>query len=441
MPSNLSLPRFSILLFGFFLLARIPAIAEPVQEPASGWPQWGGPERSWHSGSLAQLADTWPEDGPRVVWRRPLGDGYSSIVVAEQRLATLYRRAGEEIAIAIDPSDGTTIWEHGWPQAPVENRFGPGPYPSPAIHGDLVVFVGSGAKVRAFRLESGEPLWQRDLRRELGGDDVGDFGFSASPLVVAGRQPAEHDLVILPLGGRGRGVVALELETGALAWSRGDDQAGFSSPTLIEAGGREQVVVVSKAEINGLDPRSGEALWRIDHANPNGANVLTPIFADGLLYVSSGPAKGSRGLAVDPLRTGSLCRDQPLTGSCISEPTERWASSQLRVFYTNAVVVGDRVIGSNGGVGSAHLTAARLADGEIVWRSREIGRANLVVAGDKILALQDDGWLFLLRLLPKGPRILASHRLFGERSWTPPTLVENHLYARDREEVVALELP
>ena len=54
------------------------------------WTQFGGSGQAFKSESTG-LATTWPSDGPPVIWRRELGDGFSTILADEGRLYTLYR--------------------------------------------------------------------------------------------------------------------------------------------------------------------------------------------------------------------------------------------------------------------------------------------------------------------------------------------------------------
>jgi hypothetical protein len=63
----------------------------PAKSPALAWTQWGGPNRNFQT-DAAGLKDTWPPTGPRVVWKRPLGDGYSSPAVD---IGVLYVRYGQ----------------------------------------------------------------------------------------------------------------------------------------------------------------------------------------------------------------------------------------------------------------------------------------------------------------------------------------------------------
>src|SRR5688572_5164801 len=52
---------------------------------AADWPQWGGPGRDFQVDAPA-LASSWPPGGPKRLWSRPLGDGYSAILAEGARL-------------------------------------------------------------------------------------------------------------------------------------------------------------------------------------------------------------------------------------------------------------------------------------------------------------------------------------------------------------------
>src|SRR4030095_16991510 len=83
-----------------------------AQAQAPGWPQWGGPQRNFMVESKG-LAATWPADGPKRLWSRELGEGHSAIVVDAGRLYTMYSKGEQEFVVALDSSNGKTIWEKG----------------------------------------------------------------------------------------------------------------------------------------------------------------------------------------------------------------------------------------------------------------------------------------------------------------------------------------
>src|SRR5687767_11127551 len=85
-----------------------------VNVASSDWPQWGGASRDFKTNSN-NLADRWPDGGPRRIWVRPLGAGHSSIVSDNGRLYTMYRKNGSEFVVCLDAANGKTLWEHSYP--------------------------------------------------------------------------------------------------------------------------------------------------------------------------------------------------------------------------------------------------------------------------------------------------------------------------------------
>src|SRR5688572_9265619 len=78
------------------------------------WTQWGGPNRNFQTQATG-LRDTWPAAGPRVMWKRALGEGYSAPVVEENVLYTMYGKRGQEVVLAANATSGTTLWEYTTP--------------------------------------------------------------------------------------------------------------------------------------------------------------------------------------------------------------------------------------------------------------------------------------------------------------------------------------
>ena len=81
---------------GFLLFVAV-AITFAPSSLAGDWLQWGGPNGDF-TVATDGLADGWPDEGPPLLWKRPLGDGFSSILFDEGRLYTMYRIAEEEAA-------------------------------------------------------------------------------------------------------------------------------------------------------------------------------------------------------------------------------------------------------------------------------------------------------------------------------------------------------
>jgi outer membrane protein assembly factor BamB len=430
--------RFAAILVGVAALAgQIPASSQisGVSGPVI-WPQWGGPHRNFMV-SAKGLADSWPEGGPRVIWSRPLGTGHSAILADDGMLFTMYRTGngrarqgpweGAEVVIALDAATGKTIWEHKYPSKIEDFNYGPGPHSTPLIVGDRLFTIGTNKQFFAFEKKTGKVLWSRDLVAELDAPSllirpVVKAGYGCSPI-------AYRETIICSVGGPGQSVVAFRQDTGAVVWKSGDFLVSETAPILISPGDKQQLVIFGGGTVNGLDPATGRVLWSHPHDPGNDLNINTPIFssADNLLFVSSAYKAGSRAIRLT-VKDGQ------------TYPEELWFSNRVRYMFLSALRIGDYLYGTAGDLGPSFLTAMDIKTGQMVWQHRGIGRASMVYADGKAILLEEDGDLDLVKLAPEGVTVLAQTKLFDTMSWTAPTLAGTTLYARDREQIVALDL-
>ena len=406
----------------------------PVATPPS-WTQWGGPSRDFHSPSTG-LADSWPAEGPPVIWTRPLGNGHSAVVVDDGRLFTMYRTGNarakvgpwksEEVVAALDAKTGATLWEHTYPSRQEDFSFGAGPHATPLVVGDRVFSVGTNQQLFALDKRTGKVLWSHDFITEFKSPEllirpVVKVGYGCSPI-------AFRDTIICSVGGPGQSVMAFRQSDGSVVWKSGDFLTSGAAPILIEMGGRPQVVFLAGSTIPGLDPSTGAILWSHPHDPGNDLNCSTPLFGpDHVLFMSSAYQAGSR--AIQLSQTGDTTNTEEL-----------WFTNRVRFMFLGAIRVGDFVYGTTGDFGPAFLTALDIKTGVSAWQVRGFARASLLHADGKTIVMNEDGDLALARLSPTGAEILARAKVFDTTSWTAPTLVGTTLYARDREKVVALDL-
>lgn len=427
------LPTLALLATGAAAAAQSPGAT------AAGWPQWGGPNRDFKVPSQG-LAASWPSGGPRELWSRPLGDGYSAIAESGGTLFTMYRPAkglirtmvdriwapdsSPEVVIALDAASGRTLWEHAYDAPEVSGmnmEYGPGPHATPLVLDGLVYAVGVTGKLHALDQNTGRVVWAHDLYRELGGK-VLMRGYSCSPI-------AYGDTIILTVGGRpGQAVMAFDRRTGRVAWKGHDFSPGPASPLLIDVDGQDQLVVFHSNGIVGVDPKGGPLYWSHDHPTQYGLNISTPVWGEGnLLFLSSAYTGGSRMMRL-------AHADGRTTAS------EQWFTTRMRVHMGTAIRIGDRVYGSSGDFGPAFVTALDVRTGDMAWQERGFARANLVHADGKLILLDEDGTLALASVSPTGLQVHAKAEVLTNRAWTVPTLVGTRLYVRDRATVKALEL-
>ena len=418
--------KFTVLAVTLALTCAVASTTPQAQETYPSWPQWGGPTRDFHVASDA-LARSWPSGSPRELWRRPLGEGYSAVLVEGQTLVTMYRHNDNEIIIGLDANTGETRWEYSY-EAPLAhdgyfdiwlNAAGPGPYSSPLIAEGIVYAVGVNGHFHAVDAQTGALRWSHNLVELFGLVDYNAFASSAV---------AYDGTVILPMGGSDHGVVAFDGETGAVVWGSESFPLGPGSPRLIHLNGEDQLVVWGQQEVVGLDPRDGGRLWNQPHANDLGLNLSMPVWSSQQrLFISSAYNGGSRMIQLQSDRTGTTVQ-------------ELWHTNRTRLHFSNAIEIGNLVIGSSGDFGPAFLTALNSATGEEVWRERSFARAHLLYADEVIVLVDEDGELAIASVSADGIEVHARTSLLEENAWTPPSLVGTTLYVRDRHEIMALDL-
>ncbi len=386
------------------------------------WPQWGGPHRDFKS-DVRGLAVSWPATGPRRLWIRALGDGYSAIAAESGKLYTMYRSGMQDVVVALEAATGKTVWEYRY-DAPFTGEYeleqGPGPRSMPLVVGNQVYAVGATGKLHCLNKQSGKVVWAHDLVHEFNGT-VRVRGYSCNPI-------AYKNTVILMVGGTGHAIMAFNQKDGTVAWKKQDFDNSYSSPLLIKVDGQDQLVAFMSGEIIGVDPNKGDLLWRNPHPNENGVNVSLPVWGeDNLLFFSSGYDGGSRVLKLT--RTGNKTAVEQI-----------WASKLMRIHFGNAIRIGNYLYASSGDFGPAPFTAIDIRTGQVMWRNRGLARATAVLADGRLILLDEDGQLALATATPEGLTINSRIELLTSYAWTVPTLAGTTLYVRDRKNVMALDL-
>ena len=411
------------------LALAVPAYAQttkpggpPPAAPGLPWTQWGGPNRNFQTDATG-IKDTWPAAGPRVMWKRPLGEGYSATAVENGVVYTMYGRPKEEVVLAADAESGKTLWEHVTPMTFASDapEMGNGPYTTPLVAGSRLFTTGVAGRLQCLDKKSGKLLWTQQLWTDHQGTRL-VYGYSSSPL-------AFRDTVIVPVGGPSKSIMAFQQAGGKIAWAKHEFGNAYSSPVLINVGGLEQAVLLMDGAIVAVNPHNGDLQWQVPFKADYSIAIATPVWGpDNLLFVSSEYNGGAK--VIELQRTGQQ-----------TKATELWSSNRLRLHHGNAMRVGDAFYFSSGGKGSqAILSAVEARSGKILWQERSIEKATFVWADRKLITLDQSGTLMIAYPSPQGFKITARAPLLESLAWTPPALVGTRLYLRDRRTLMAVDL-
>jgi len=386
------------------------------------WPQFAGPHRNFTSDTKG-LANSWPPSGPKKLWSRDLGDGYSGIAVDGGVLYTMYRRGFDEVTLAAATATGKTIWEHTENasfRSGMAMENGSGPHATPLVTADAVYAVGILAHLICLDKRTGRVLWSHDLWREYNGTPM-DRGYSVSPI-------AWKDTIIMNVGGAGHAVMAFNQKDGKVVWQKQDFANSPSSPLLIKVDGQDQLVAAMGGEIIGLNPDSGDLLWKHPHPTSWNLNIALPLWSDDhILFVSSAYNGGCVALQL-----------RVVNGK--TQVQELWNTNRMRVHIGNLLRIGDTLYGSSGDFGPAPLTALDARTGKLLWQDRAFPKATFLYADGKLIAVDEDGNLSLATVSPTGLKVLSRVELLRSNAWTAPALAGATLYVRDRHSLMAFDL-
>jgi outer membrane protein assembly factor BamB len=371
---------------------------------------------------IPKTGEKWLSAPPKKLWQRPLGDGYSAIAVEHGVLYTAYRNGDNDVVVALDAETGKTLWEYRY-AAPFKNAYaegvGPGPYAMPQVIGDRVVTASGIGQIHSLDKKTGRPIWSWDLYKNAGGSPLG-FGYSSHPLPY-------KDSVIVVAGGRRSGLLRLRQSDGTAVWQKGRFQNAHSSPVAIDVDGQPQVAILVAGEVIGIDPETGDELWRHPHKTDNGLAISTPVWAPGnVLFLSTAYGGGARALKLT--RAGNTTQVQEL-----------WYNPRLQVHFGSVIRDGGFLYMSSGqSVGL--LTGVELQTGRIAWQVRDFVKAQLLAADGRLIVLDEDGNLGLGIARPERFKAIGKWPMLASTAWTVPTLSGTRLYLRDRRNIVALDL-
>lgn len=425
----------------FLLILATPCSAARADD----WPQWMGPERDnvWRTDGII---DKFPEGGPKVLWRTPIAGGYAGPAVAGGKVyVTDYKTeanvqvenferedvSGVERVLCLDQETGRELWSHEYP-VKYSISYPAGPRCTPCIDGDRVYTLGSEGHLICFEAQSGKVVWQRHLPEEYGAKTP-LWGYAAHPLI-------DGDKLFTLAGGEGSHMVALDKKTGKELWkSSSSPEQGYSPPTIIEAGGVRQLILLRPSAVSAVNPKTGEEYWSVPYKATSGSIIMSPVTSGKHLYVAG---YSNKNLLLE------LGADKPTVEIVWRDRRKMVSPVNVQPFVDGDVLYGFDQKGV--------LRAIRLPEGELLWETTEAigGRpagsqtAFLFRLDDRFLLFNELGELVFARLTPEGYEeidrakvIEQTGEAFGRQVvWSVPALADRCAYIRNDKEIICVDL-
>ena len=413
--------------------ATAAATASPVAQPsatvspaADAAPQPASPSRNDWTNFRGQRRDgkydqsvltSWPSNGPRMLWKQPVGIGFASFVVADGKAYTMEQRRRQEVVAAYDVATGRELWTQAW-NAEYTDSTGDGPRATPTWDQGRVYALGATGELKCLDANTGTVIWGKNILSENGASNL-QWAQSASPLVV------DDKVIVLPGGGGGKSVVAYNKMTGAPVWKGLDDRQAYVSPMLVELGGRRQIVVVSSLRVVGLAPENGSLLWSYPWDTDMGINVSQPVVVDkNRFFISSGYGKGA---ALVELKA---------SGNTFT-PATIWENTNMKNKFNSSVLHNGYVYGLDEGI----LVCLDVNTGERKWKEGRFGYGLVILASDHLIVTNGDtGEVALIKATPDKYTEVARFAALQGRTWNYPAIADGRLLVRNSSEMAAYDI-
>jgi outer membrane protein assembly factor BamB len=408
-----------------FLWLMSPLCAEEI-EPPSGWSQWRGPMLDGTSPE-ADLAESWPEAGPPVLWSRELGQGYSSFIAVGPHVFTQTQTLYEQAVVCLDAETGSTVWSarYGWPYE--GGGLYPGPRSTPTWHRGRIYFAAPDGTIGCLNAADGASIWSVNPTKQFHGRGT-DFGYSCSPLVI-------DDKVIVPVGGLDASVVALHQSDGSVAWKGGESSASYATPLPITLNGQRQIIALLENSLAAFDQATGQLLWEDELSQGYDEHSSAPLYREPFLVVAS------------PFRGGAKCLRLPTEPG--GKPTQVWSAPKFSNDIASSVLHEGRIYGFDLRDAQSRLNRPSRGEyrcldfetGRVLWSTDQVGHANTILADGKLILFNDRGELILARASTDQYEELERTQVFtDEICWSPAALDRGRLYLRTQTRAVCLYL-
>jgi outer membrane protein assembly factor BamB len=407
---------------------------------AENWPQWRGPHGQGISAET-QLPTDWAP-GRNIAWKTALPHGYSSPIVWGDRIFLTSAIEGDVVpgvvpesvrieqphpdsvagdrrhtlrVLALETKTGKVVWEQTAYEGPVfdaRHRRSTFAGPTASTDGEMVYAYFGPEGLYAYDFE-GKLAWKVVEKFHTLGLGTGTSPVLFENAVIIQRDQDEKTSV----------VVAYDKKTGKELWkTQRPVQISWSTPVLVEAGGRTELVTNGSENVISYDAKTGRELWRTKGVNSNA--IHTPLAGKGLVIVTAGfPAK-----RIIAIRLGEQPDDKRIA----------WEYTKGTGYVLSNILYGDYVyLSTDNGI----LTCLDAETGAIVYEGGRPPKpthfmGSAVAYGGMIAMTSEDGDTFLIKA---GPRYeVVRTNTVDEPVYASLALANGRIYIRGEKHLYAV---
>jgi outer membrane protein assembly factor BamB len=400
--------------------AASPAEFAPEYKPETGgWSDFRGPDRAGVSAETG-LLDAWPPEGPPVIWSvEGLGRGFGSVTFSGDRLFVQGTDEESSVVFALSTEDGATIWKTAL--GPIHRTMqSVGPHSTPVTDGEYVYALTSGGVLAKLAAADGSVLWKFSYGEKFG-SPTPMFGFSESPLVRQGR-------VFIAPGGECGAFVALDAGDGEVIWRSEKIEGGAPHSSLIwrEVDGIPILLGFTAEAAVGLSPETGEPYFTFSEPSNTTANATTPITMGEYAFFTSNYEAASTLLRLTRAEDDSI------------EAERVYSNFNLRNHLGGVIYAGGYFYGAHNTV----MRCVRASDGKMIWANRSVGKASILLAGDRLYLQGEGGEVALAKVSSEKYEETGRFKLEdrGQPTLANPAILEGRLYIRNTDQLTCYDI-
>jgi len=401
--------KISLLFTALALFSAFPA-------EITSWPAFNGTNHDNISTDKG-LLKSWPEGGPKLLWKfSKCGKGYATVSVADNKIFTAGDAKSKTLVTALD-MNGKLLWQ-------AENgKAWTGAYPgarsTPVFSEGIVYHISGGGRLAAFDANTGAEKWNYIFKDQ--GGTHGNWGYAESVTLDG------NNLICMP-GGSKVLCVALDKKTGKQVWA-GDgigDNASYCSGTLVTHKGKKMLLTLSAKYALGIDPKDGKLLWKFPYPTSYDVHATTPVYKDGLVYITSGYGTEDKILKLSD------------SGDSVKE---FWSGKNIDNHHGGVVMLDGFIYGAGDKYKGWHCM--ELATGKEIWKANGVGKGSVTYADGMLYCYSERGQVALVEASNNGYKEKGNFKVESEGSdpyWNHPVVTGGKLYLRHENDLFVYDV-
>jgi len=344
----------------------------------------------------------------KIRWKAKVNQGYSSVVVQENRLYTMGNKSDKDTIFCLDAQTGKVIWKYTY--ACKKGKY-KGSLATPLLDQNKLYVINHLGSLLCLDAKSGKLLWETDLLKETR-NDLENWPIPSSPIMV-------KNLIILNMGSSG---VAVDKESGKIVW-KSKGKSGSIAPILF--GSKGYLAIYNGKQFNIIKPQTGEIVKYYEWKLKSRINAMLPLVIEDKLFLSS-----------------SYEDHCVLVDFSPKKPTVVWENREIKEYFNSCILYNGYIYGISGQAKrESSFRCFSLNDGSATWTEKTLF-GSLFVIKNILVQFDEKGTLHFIQLNSDQFKEFYTFKTGLKKfCWAKPVCREDIIYCRGGEgTLIAIEI-